>query len=462
MFRRFLYLNFRLSYVIGRWFRRRFTRGGVLALTGLAGSAMVGIDTNQTVAYQGFTLLLSLLGVAFGATVFFRPRIAADRVLPRFASVGERLVYGVVLRNRGKKSERGLSLTDELGDPRPTFAEFAGTSEPGEEKRNPFDRVMGYHRWLWLVNRNRGAVTRELSLPDLPPEAEVEVRVAMTPLRRGRVHFSGLTIARPDPFGLYRAFAAVALRQSMLILPKRYPLPPIRLPGTRRYQHGGVSLACSVGDSEEFVSLREYRPGDPLRRIHWRSWARTGKPVVKEYQDEFFVRHALVLDTFLGTGHQQVFEEAVSVAASFVCTLQSQESLLDLLFVGAQAHCFTSGRGLGHTQRMLEVLASVQACTGTPFSALPPLVLEHAPRLSGCICVLLDWDEQRRDFVARLRRLGVPLLALIVREAGDGRALRPGPMEDRPGHLIGLEVGSVAEGLREHLGKLGQDAIDTR
>ena len=39
--------------------------------------------------------------------------------------------------------------------------------------------------------------------------------------------------------------------------------------------------------------------GDPLRKIHWRSWARRGKPVVKEYQEEYFSRIALVLDTFL-------------------------------------------------------------------------------------------------------------------------------------------------------------------
>ena len=46
------------------------------------------------------------------------------------------------------------------------------------------------------------------------------------------------------------------------------------------------------------MSLRDYRPGDPLQRIHWKSFARTGDPVVREYQDEFFERHALILDTF--------------------------------------------------------------------------------------------------------------------------------------------------------------------
>jgi len=109
-----------------------------------------------------------------------------------------------------------------------------------------------------------------------------------------------------------------------------------------RYQEGGVALAANVGRSDEFVALREYRRGDPLRHIHWRSWAKTGKPIVKEFEDEFFVRHALVLDTFDGEPNSEVLEEAVSVAASFACTVLTQESLLDLLFVGNQSYCFTA------------------------------------------------------------------------------------------------------------------------
>ena len=179
------------------------------------------------------------------------------------------------------------------------------------------------------------------------------------------------------------------LPQTVLILPRRYPLPAIALPGTVKYQEGGVALAASVGQSEEYVALRDYRHGDPLRHIHWRSWARVGRPVVKEFEDEFFVRHALVLDTFTDHPHSEVFEEAVSVAASFACTLPTQESLLDLLFVGPQSYCFTAGRGVAHVEQMLEILASVRACADQPFRALEHLVLSHVEAVSGCICVLV-------------------------------------------------------------------------
>src|SRR5208283_4263017 len=222
-------------------------------------------------------------------------------------------------------------------------------------------------------------------IPALSPRGEGEVRMEILPLRRGVIRFTGTSVARTDPLGLFRSCVNVPASQAVLILPKRYLLPPIALPGSMKYQEGGVALAANVGRSDEFVALRDYRRGDPVRHIHWRSWAKAGRPIVKEFEDEFFVRHALVLDTFTAEPQSEILEEAVSVAASFVCTVLSQESLLDLLFVGAESYCFTAGRGLGHTDRMLEILAGVRACRDQPFPALEHLVLSHVSAVSGCV-----------------------------------------------------------------------------
>jgi uncharacterized protein (DUF58 family) len=220
------------------------------------------------------------------------------------------------------------------------------------------------------------------------------------------------------------------------------------LPGTLKYQQGGVALASSVGESEEFVSLREYRRGDPMRHIHWKSWARTGKPIIKEFQDEFFVRHALILDTFAELHGRELFEEAVSVAASFACTLRTQESLLDLMFVGPQAFCLTAGRGLAHIEQMLEVLAAVDICDHKPFSSLETLVLQHITGVSGCLCIFIAWDQARQDLVQMLRAFGLPLLVLVIVPPGSTE-LPLGPMAGEPGAFHTLELGKVAEDLQK-------------
>lgn len=439
-----LYRTFRALSSTDYWVRRRFSRGGRLLLGALGAAAVLGLDTNQTVAYQAFTFLLALLLLATGWSPFFRTRLAARRILPRFGTAGQPLGYRVVVHNETRRPQSGLTLLEDLADPRASLEEFRHAGEDGDAGDNWWDRLVGYPRWQALITRNRGAVIDERSLPLLAPGGEAEVAVELVPLRRGYVRFTGVTVARADPLGLFRAFQRIPLPQSLLVLPERYPVPPVRLPGTRKFQPGGVALASSVGDSEEFVSLRDYRPGDSLRRIHWKSWARVGRPVVREYQDEFFVRHALVLDTFAKTDHGARFEAAVAVAASLACTLDTGESLLDLMFVGPQADCFTAGRGLAHVDQMLEILAGVRACRDKPFAALHRLVVRRGTTLSGCIAVLLAWDEPRRAFVRHLDGLGVPTLALVITQPGETVA------DSAVGTLTRihrLEVGKIGTGL---------------
>jgi uncharacterized protein (DUF58 family) len=405
-------------------------------------SALLAPDTDNNVTYQALPLLLFLLVVAVCLSWLFRAPFSATRLLPRFGTAGWPLHYRVVVRNLSTRVQNSLTLMENLADFRPSFAAWMAVQRAEQKLLRSF-------RFSGLRPRNpfKVAVMKDADVPPIPPGQEVEVRVEVRPLRRGVLRFAGVTLARTDPLGLFRALSTLPLPQTVLILPKRYPLPAIALPGTVKYQEGGVALAASVGQSEEYVALRDYRHGDPLRHIHWRSWARVGKPVVKEFEDEFFVRHALVLDTF--TDHQQgeVFEEAVSVAASFACTLPTQESLLDLLFVGPQSYCFTAGRGVAHVDQMLEILASVRACSDQPFRALEHLVLGHAAAVSGCICVLVAWDEARRDFVGKLKALSVPVLVLVIVPPGEGQKLDSGPLSDEPDRFFVLEAGQIEAGL---------------
>jgi uncharacterized protein (DUF58 family) len=420
------------------WGRRRFTAAGFGIIGGAVVAALLGPDTENNVAYQAFPLLVCLLLVAFVFSWSFRGRFSAVRLLPRFGTVGAPLSYHVKLKNLTPKTQKGLALLENLANPRPSFSEWlAGTI--AEDKQTRSFRFSQNPRTNWY----RVATLREAAVPPVPPKQEIEVRAELTPLRRGVLRFNGVTLARPDPLGLFRAFATFPCPQTTLVLPKRYPLPPIALPGTMKYQAGGIALASNVGQSDEFVALRDYRHGDPLRHIHWRSWAKAGKPVVREYEDEFFVRHALVLDTFCDHPRTDVFEEAVSVAASFACSIRTQESLLDLLFVGPQSYCFTSGRGLARSDQMLEILASVQTCRDHLFLELEDLVLNHVKLVSGCICVLITWDNERQKFVEKLLALSVPVIVLVVVPAGHHGTLDPGPMRDYPQQFHVLEVGKI-------------------
>jgi uncharacterized protein (DUF58 family) len=349
--------------------------------------------------------------------------------------------YRTRIKNLTAKPQTGLTVLEEPADSRPNFPQWLAFQLAESKRVRPF-RVAQRRR----TSPFHTADVKEAEVPPMAAGGEAEALVELAPLRRGILRLTGVTVARTDPLGLFRSFVKIGAPQSVLILPRRYALPPIALPGAMRYQEGGVALAASVGSSEEFVALREYRHGDPLRHIHWRSWAKAGKPIVKEFEDEFFVRHALVLDTFDDEPNSELLEEAVSVAASFACTVLTQESLLDLLFVGNQSYCFTVGRGLAHVDQMLEILASVQNCADKEFETLERLVLNHIAAVSGCVCVLQRWDEPRRRLVKVLRALGVPLLVLLVTRPGETKP-DAGPMRDQPDNFHVLEIGQIAEQL---------------
>jgi uncharacterized protein (DUF58 family) len=436
--------QYRRSSGLKYWFARRFTKAGMLALALTCMLVGLGVDTTLAVAYQIATLIGAALLISFAWGFAKRPLFKAERILPRFGTAGSPLRYRVRITNPTQATQAALTIMEDLGDPRPSREQFLNNPEPGESKRNLFDRTFSFYRWMWLIEQNKLATVAEQPLPTLPPSASTDLTLELIPQKRGLLRFEGLTVAFPDPFGFFRSFRRISLKQTLLILPRRYYIPHLAIPGSMQYQEGGVALASSVGQSEEFVALRDYRRGDPLRHIHWKSVSKTGRLIVKEFQDEFFVRHALILDTFAVNPRLDVFEEAVSIAASFACTVRTQESLLDLMFVGPQAFTFTIGRGVGHTEQMLEILASVQPCTNKSFSSLENLVLQRLGEVSGAICVFIAWDEQRREFVKKIQSLGIPLLVLVVTER-NSRDLDADGLTPDSFHQI--EVGKAAEAL---------------
>lgn len=435
-----LYRLYRWLQRLVRWIRRRFTPAGGFVLAGvlLAGGAS---NPEQTLGLPVFFLLGALLLVAVGMAPFFRFRFAVERQIPRFVTAGEPFSLRVRIHNLTRKIQRGLEYAEDLRETWLTRDEFAARLRPGRENQS-FRMGAG-------LPTIRPARSRPVSLPTLPPLGWAEVQVELLAWRRGPLELAGGMVLRTDPFGLFRAIARLKAPQTVLVLPRRYPLPSLSLPGQSHFQRGGVTFAAGVGETEEFVALREYRRGDSLRRVHWRSAARLGELVVKEFQDEYLVRHALVLDTFCEPSRDGLFEEAVAVAASFACTVPDQESLLDLMFVAPQTVCLTRGRGVGHAQQMLEVLAAVKPLRRPHLEPLEALLVEHRVALSGCLLVLLDWDEPRRALVRRLKSLQLPVWVLLLVPAGKVQSFGAGPAEDQPDRILLLEAGRVREGLSQ-------------
>ena len=124
----------------------------------------------------------------------------------------------------------------------------------------------------------------------IPPGKTQRTSYRHTILRRGLHRMEGYRIATRFPFGLFRKSRDVDTAAEILVYPP--PVPVIR-PAPRARVHGETSNAA-VGRRGEFFGLREHRPGDDRRNVHWRSTARSGRVMVREYEDEHN-RHVTVL-----------------------------------------------------------------------------------------------------------------------------------------------------------------------
>jgi hypothetical protein len=97
---------------------------------------------------------------------------------------------------------------------------------------------------------------------------------------------------------------------------------------------------------------------------------------------------------------------------------------------------------------MLETLAAVRPCREPRFAELASLVTHHHARtLSGCILVLMAWDEPRRELVRQLKTLRVPQHVFLLVRSGEAEFIDRGPAADQPDRFTIIEAGKVAEAL---------------
>jgi uncharacterized protein (DUF58 family) len=259
-----------------------------------------------------------------------------------------------------------------------------------------------------------------------PPQqlvADPAVRAARVTLRaerRGRYLLRGPTLRGTDPLGLVGSRAAALDDQILLVYPRFFSMESFRLPLGRRYQPGGIPLASHTGDSLEFLGTREYRQGDPIKHLHWRSWARLGAPVVKEFQEEFFCRIAIVLDTFLprtnSAADEQAFEAAISVVASITDYFSRGEYIVDIFAAGPDIYQVSAARSLAYLENILDVLACIEPCEAPPFDLAGPVLFDKLAQITSVVAVVLDWDASREQFLQRVRASGCELRVLVVRE----------------------------------------------
>ena len=347
-----------------------------------AAFAVMGLDTRTNQVFKLFAVSAAILAVAVLFAVARPPKVNLACRLP------ERMTAG-----------RGLTIPWSLG---------ARTRELLRPLLVSFPRPKKWGSSVSVEPRQSVAASGTSST------------VTLHVTRRGRYLIPAPSVRATDPLGLVAGRARKLPDHVLLVYPRFRPMESFHVPLGRRYQPGGIPLASHTGDSLEFLGTREYQQGDSIRHIHWRSWARVGEPVVMEFQEEYFCRIGLILDTFVPKRARpedvDAFEAAISVVASVADYYSRSEYVVDIFAAGPDIYEVSAGRSLAYLENILDVLACLEPCHEPPFDVVGPALFERLGQITSVVAVVQDWDRARAEFLRHVRAMGVELKILIVRD----------------------------------------------
>lgn len=236
-------------------------------------------------------------------------------------------------------------------------------------------------------------------------------------LRRGSYRLGPLRVRTGDPFGLFTTEMVVGQPTWVVVFPRVHQLPHWRLPpspidGTRSSrQHQEAS-------SPLVRSIRPYVHGDAINRIHWLSSVRHNELQVKEFDLEQTADLWVLLDldqaAHAGSGDESSVETAVSAAASIAVQTLGENRAVGLTVSSRRQHVLTPDRGTRVEQKILHLLANVQADGTRPVAEV---LLNTLPRLRRGMTLCIITGSTDREWVralASLRRRGVGSVVVLL------------------------------------------------
>lgn len=284
----------------------------------------------------------------------------------------------------------------------------------GTPARADLDLVNRGGRWtpvLAVTDSFAGRREARFSAPPLAPSDLARAAYRIPTGRRGVFPLGPLTIGVTDPLGLLRRSLDAGSREEVTVYPRVDAISPLPMSAGHDFMGGAVDGWSRSRAGEEFHTLRPYQTGDDLRRVHWRSTARTGDLMIREDDVPWQLRATVLLDTRRPTHTEHTFERAVEAAASVVASLAQRRALFRLVTTDGLDLGF--GSGFEHERAAMERLAAVQA----------------------------NGDDRFDAAAARLHRQAGPgALVAVVGNPRDDDLLRIGALGRRFGVLVAVQM----------------------
>lgn len=389
---------------------------GIAAMT-----LVVGVATGR----QALSLLGLLVLVSAGAGwlwnrsalngVEYERSLSADRALP-----GDIVMLTISVTNRKVLPVPWLNLDDEFPD-----------------ALDAVDRKT-------TISGTSGRRTMRLST-SIRPFERVTWRIPLRCLERGVHEFGPAVLRASDPFGFFTNRRTVPGPARLLVYPRTFPLEDLGFP--RQQPLGDTRVPRHlVTDPMRVIGIRDYRPEDPFRAIHWKATARHGSLQVRINEPittltltvfanlETFTHYWEGLDVI---GSEQVIEVAASLARWSFERKHAVGVYANGVVAGSdQALRLPPGLGSDQLPRVMTGLAAVSPYSTLPFASFLRAESARLPWGSTVVIVSAYLNDVLTAQLAALLAAGRQTIFVPVGEceipALSGLIVRPVTLPDEP------------------------------
>lgn len=311
--------------------------------------------------------------------------ITHERSLHSRAFEGEKVALHLTLANRSGLALTGLTLTDWF---------HAHDMLP---KRIFVARDPGPHRILTFVYH------------------------AFCLRHRGQYPMGPLQATFYDPLGLFPRTRTFQGAHYFTVLPRPLPMTQIGLNGRQTLLSATTPDQQTRGDSLKFYGVREYRPGDPLRFVHWKASAKLGELVVRQFESSVSSSITLFLDlernNLAGLGAETTIEYGIRAAACIAAACIAEDHEIQCYGEGESPLILPMGRGEAHLSAFLEELALVKPKGKKSLPELVGQYIDRVPQGAQVFLIIAAVTDNLADYakaVALLQGRYAQVTALII------------------------------------------------
>ena len=290
--------------------------------------------------------------------------------------------------------------------------------------------------WLEVIDQSGIGQTEPRLIASLPGRSEKQYTAHRYMFQRGQYDLGPTIIRSGDIFGLFRATKTFLSDQTILVTPAIIKIEPFRQRGSEL--SGGDSTHEISDETNALTSgIREYMPGDALKRIHWPSSVKHQKLIVKEYDKDPLFETVIIVDNFAPDQwvHEMAsldinpwmisskttrpivsasFEYITCLAASISMMYRSLDSAFGLMYVDEGFHSIQPDKGDRQYLKILERLSIIQDKSTEPISEYSSLLVNEIRPGSQVILITATSSEAILELVEDLLTRGMEIIVLLL------------------------------------------------